>query len=98
MCSSDLESMEIWEEDEAKENQEEVEPGPEQEVSIHHNDGYNGMAFTGTVRQALDVARTLRPMIDAQGPGETPNWLSDFVFQLEILGKEPDVMDPDDEG
>ena len=87
-------NMSDWESEE--ENQPPVleDPG-EREVAIHHNDGYNGMGFTGTARQALDVVQTLRPMIDQQAAGETPNWLSDFVFSLETLCQEAGVMDED---
>jgi hypothetical protein len=70
------------------------DPG-EREVAIHVNDGLNGMGFSGTARQALDVAQVLRPMIDQQAPGETPNWLSDFVFRLEVLCQEAGVLDED---
>lgn len=95
------ETMSMWEEedaderrvqeelDELAERNEKVEP----EVFIHTNDGYNGLGFNGTARQALEAVRALRPMIDQQEPGETPNWLSDFVSTLEGLCQEAGVMD-----
>jgi hypothetical protein len=84
------ENMSTWEQDANDDGD-----TTEQEVGIHVNDGYNGLGFSGSARQALDVARTLRPMIDQQAPGETPNWLSDFVFNLETLCQEAGVMDED---
>lgn len=87
------ENMSTWEEEEAGEEQEGAETQPEQEVAIHHNDGFSGLAFNGPVSNAIAVIQALRPMIDQQEPGETPNWLSDFVSTLESLCQEAGALD-----
>jgi len=90
------ETMSMWEQEEDADERrvrEELDEQDEPEIAIHPNDGYNGLGFNGTAKQGLDVARTLRPLIDQHPLGETPSWLSNFVSTLEGLCQEAGVMD-----
>lgn len=56
---------------------------------------FGGLSFHGAASSALEVARILRAAIDQGEPGAIPNYLSDFVFGLEVACQEAGLLDED---
>lgn len=57
------------------------------------SDDFGGLQFVGPIKQARNTAAELRRIIDeADG---VPNFISDFVFDLEVACGE--VEEPDDD-
>lgn len=66
-------------------------------IETVQSDDFGGLQFVGTRRQLLQTALDLRYAI-LDSPVDNPNYLSDFVFALEVrcqeLGMMNDVFDP----
>ena len=54
---------------------------------------HGGLSFAGHPHTAREIAAILRAAIDATD--STPNYLSDFVFALEVECQEAGVLDAD---
>lgn len=53
---------------------------------------FGGLGFRGPAVTALELATLLRPVVEVSG---APNYLSDFVFALEVRCQEAGLLDED---
>ena len=83
-----IESMEAWEEDE--EGDDKV-PDPDQPIEVGNED-HGGLRYSGTARGALQLAADLRPLVEKT---DAPNYISDFVFALEVRCQVLGLLDGD---
>lgn len=61
-------------------------------IVIAESDDFGGLRFVGPGETALELARLLRPVVEVSG---APNYLSDFVFALEVGCQEVGLLDED---
>lgn len=60
-------------------------------VTVDSED-FGGLSFTGPAATALEIAELFRPVVEIHG---SPNYLSDFVFALEVACQEVGLLDED---
>jgi hypothetical protein len=60
-------------------------------ITVESED-FGGLSFSGHAETALEIAALLRPVIEVVG---APNYLSDFVFALEVRCQEVGFLDED---
>ena len=53
---------------------------------------FGGLRFVGPGETAMELAQLLRPVVEVQG---APNYLSDFVFALEVACQDAGLLDED---
>lgn len=57
------------------------------------SDDFGGLSYKGSPEGALHIAGFLRPLLEEQPPGNTPNFISDFVFALETACQDAGLLD-----
>jgi hypothetical protein len=60
-------------------------------VNVSSED-FGGLSFRGPAGTALELSRLLRPVVEVSG---SPNYLSDFVFALEVACQDAGLLDED---
>lgn len=61
-------------------------------IVVAESDDFGGLRFVGPGETALELSQLLRPVVEVHG---APNYLSDFVFALEVGCQEVGLLDED---